>query len=212
MDQADFVISSDELFHDINAHLITDCFPSKYLSHIINEPEFKQHPFRLLYELQFTEQSPVYHAEGNVWNHTLLVVDEAAKRKNLCKNPTIFMWAALLHDIGKPSTTKISRGKITAYNHDKVGAKLAHDFLSHFTKDKYFIENICSLIEFHMQILYVVKNLPYANVALMLKKSDYNEIALLGLCDRLGRLGASPKEEENNIKQFIRKCKSFERK
>lgn len=212
MDNIDLSNTSKELFHNIGTHLIEDSTPSKYLSNEIKNPKFKEYPFNLLEQLQFTEQSPTYHPEGNVWNHTLMVVDEAAKRKNQSKNPTVFMWAALLHDIGKPSVTKIKHNKITAYNHDKVGAQLAYEFLSHFTNDKIFIENVCALILFHMQILYVVKNLPYADISDMINQSDIQEIALLGLSDRLGRTGASQKEEENNINAFINKCKTVERK
>jgi putative nucleotidyltransferase with HDIG domain len=200
------------LFQDIGNHITKDASPSDYLTEIIKNPEFKQYPFSLLYQLQFTEQSPVYHPEGTVWNHTLLVVDEAAKRKNQSKNPSVFMWAALLHDIGKPSTTKNRHGKITAYNHDQIGAKLAREFLSLFTSEKLFIDHVCALIQYHMQILYVVKNMQYADIKGMLKQVDIQDIALLGLCDRLGRTGVSLKEEENNIKLFIDKCEALERK
>ncbi len=38
------------------------------------------------------------------------------------------MWGALLHDLGKAPTTKIRKGKITSYDHDKVGAELVRNF------------------------------------------------------------------------------------
>jgi putative nucleotidyltransferase with HDIG domain len=38
------------------------------------------------------------------------------------------MWAALLHDIGKPDTTKQYKGRITSYDHDKAGALIARKF------------------------------------------------------------------------------------
>lgn len=212
MDIGHIIMSLDEIYQDVNAHLVTDSIPSIYLSHISERLEFREPPFLLLYQLKFTEQSIVHHPEGNVWNHTLLVVDEAAKRKNLCMNPSSFMWAALLHDIGKPSTTQNKNGKITSYNHDKIGATLARDFLSIFTKDQFFIESVCTLIEFHMHILYVTKKLPYADIPKMLEKADINELALFGLCDLLGRKGASPKEAESTIKHFIKKGKTLEKR
>lgn len=208
----DILSSSVQLFHTLNNHLITDYSPSKYLSDIVKVPAFKEYPFSILHQLQFVEQSPVYHPEGNVWNHTLLVVDEAAKRKTASQNPSAFMWSALLHDIGKPSTTKVRHGKITSYHHEKAGAHLAYEFLSLFIDNHLFIEHVCSLILFHMQILFVVKNLPYANIPDMEQQSNIHEIALLGLCDRLGRLGASQAEEEKNIDVFIKKCNEFERR
>ena len=209
----DLILSaSKQLFYTLNNHLITDYSPSNYLSDLLNEPTFQEYPFSMLRMLQFVEQSPIYHPEGNVWNHTLLVVDEAAKRKSASENPSVFMWASLLHDIGKPATTKVRHGKITSYHHEKVGADLAYEFLSLFIDDQLFIENVCSLILFHMQLLFVVRNLPYANIPDMIQQTSIHEVALLGLCDRLGRIGASQQEEEKNIDIFIKKCNEFERR
>ncbi len=135
----------------------------------------------------------------------MLVVDEAAKRRNHSNDARAFMWAALLHDIGKPATTKTRKGKITSYDHDKVGARLARDFLSLFTGDHPFIDRVCSLILFHMHILYVVRDLPYGDAKAMKAQGDIGEIALLGLCDRLGRLGMDRAAEEKNIDLFLKK-------
>lgn len=197
----------NELFKTINTHLLHDDVPSVFLSQLCNHPEIKQYPFDMILKLQSTKQSPIHHPEGSVWNHTLLVVDEAAKRKSESKDAEVFMWAAFLHDIGKPPTTRIRKGKITSYDHEKVGANLAKDFLSEFTDDGFFIENVCSLIQYHMQILFVNNDLPFAQINEMKQNADINEIALLGLCDRLGRTGANQSTEKNNIELFIRKCK-----
>jgi hypothetical protein len=59
-----------------------------------------------------------------------------------------------------------------------------------------------------MQILFVDKNLPFADIKTMKRQTDIWEIALLGLCDRLGRLGANRILEEENIKMFLKKCKT----
>lgn len=195
-----------ELYLDISNHLLQDEKPSQYLNHICDDSLFCQHPFKMLYKLKETIQSPAHHPEGCVWNHTMLVVDEAAKVKHKSDDANVFMWAALLHDIGKPDTTKNRGGKITAYDHDKVGAKLAKDFLQELTDDNKFIEAVAELIRWHMQILFVVKDLPFADVKTMKQKVNINEVALLGLCDRLGRLIEEKEEEEKNIRIFIQKC------
>ncbi len=207
MEQEQSIYTVKGLFEDINHHLLADNEPSQYLDKLINEEVFKEYPFHLLYQLQFTKQSPLHHPEGNVWIHTLMVVNEAAKRKNLSKDSRAFMWASLLHDIGKPSTTRITKDKITAYNHDKEGARLAYEFLSFLNEDAIFIEKVCALVEFHMHILFVAKNMPFANVDKLLQQTDYEEVALLGLCDRLGRGGASIRKEEDNVRSFLNKVK-----
>ena len=160
----------------------------------------------MLYKLKETEQSPIHHPEGNVWNHTMLVLDWAAKLKNKSQNEKVFMWAALLHDIGKAETTKNKKGKITAYNHETVGADLCVKFLQEFTTDKNFIKEVKNIVRWHMQILHVVKDMPFANIKVMKEETDINEVALLGFCDRMGRTNVDQAKEENNIKIFLQKC------
>ncbi len=194
-----------ELFEAIESHLLADEKPSDYLNSLAGRPDFKDPPFRLLLDLKGADQSPVYHPEGNVWNHTMLVVDQAAIRRDQSKDARAFMWAALLHDIGKPATTRKRKGKITSYDHDKVGAKLAREFLSLFSEDEPFIDRVYSLILYHMQILYVVKGLPFSDIPGMKTFGEQKEIALLGLCDRLGRLGYDRDAEEKDIRLFLKR-------
>lgn len=194
-----------EFFQKIEEHLLYDSKPSEYLNSMKDNPEFKEHPYIYLYKLIDTEQSPKHHPEGSVWNHTMLVVDGAAKVKDKSKNKRAFMWAALLHDIGKPSTTRKRKGKITSYDHDKVGAKLAEEFLLKVEQDKEFIKEVSALVRFHMHILFVLNNLPFADISSMKEQVDINEIALLGYCDRKGRLNVDSSKEEKNIRKFIEK-------
>lgn len=200
------MMSLQDLYLDIEKHLLNDEKPSDYLNKIYNNELFKEAPFNLIYKLKDAEQSPKYHPEGNAWNHTMMVVDEAAKVKSKSNNSKVFMWSAFLHDIGKPPTTKIRKGRITSYDHDKVGMKLAKDFLLHFTDDNNFINEVCALVRYHMHILYVVNNLPYKDMKGMRENTDINEVALLGLCDRLGRLGNNISDEEKTIQRFLDIC------
>ena len=195
-----------ELYAEINKHLLEDEKPSAYLNEVYYEPVFQERPFDMLYKLRDTEQSPMHHPEGNVWNHTVLVTDEAARVKCKSKNQAVLMWAALLHDIGKPATSKVRNGRITAYDHDKVGAKLAKVFLRAFTDDEKFVDEVSKLIRYHMQILFVVKDLPFADIEGLKLNTDIKELALLGLCNRLGRQGSDTANEEKNVEMFLQKC------
>lgn len=197
----------EEFFNNINAHILNDEAPSKYFNEISSSEVFKEYPFNLIYKLKDANQSPKHHPEGNVWNHTMMVLDNAAKLKSKSKDPKVFMWAALLHDIGKPSTTRLKKGRITSYGHDVEGAVLAGKFLEEFTDDKEFINEVVTLVRWHMHILFVVKDLPFGDVDALVKEADIEEVALLGMCDRLGRLGVKREEEEENISVFIKKCK-----
>lgn len=192
-----------ELFLDIENSLLNDEKPSKHINYLSNEEMFKEKPFSMILELKNVDQSPIYHPEGNVWNHVMLVIDEAAKLRSESKEKKILMWAALLHDIGKPPTTRVRKGRITSYDHDKVGEPIAMEFLSYFSEDEEFKVKVSKLVRYHMHVLYVLKNLPFKDVENMKKDVDLEELALLGLSDRLGRLGKNREEEKENIKKFI---------
>lgn len=196
-----------ELYSDMERHLMNDVLPSKYFL-ALDDSKLTVYPFNMFGNLKKTEQSPKFHPEGTVWNHTMLVIDEAAKRKEESSDSRAFMWAALLHDIGKPGSTKVRNGKITSYDHDRLGAKMAGEFLSQFEEDNAFIKKVAALIRFHMHILYVVRSLPFADIKSMKKQISVDDVALLGLCDRLGRVGADTQKEEEAISLFLEKCKA----
>lgn len=203
-----------ELFKEFDRHLMSDKEPSKYFNSLIETGIFENtYPLTMLGDLIKTPQSPVYHPEGSVWNHTMMVVDEAAKRKDNSENPKVFMWAALLHDIGKAPTTKLKKGRITSYDHDKVGKNLSIQFLNEFDCDEEFIKKVSIIVRWHMHTLFVSKKLPFADIPGMLKEINAQEIALFSLCDRLGRGNITVekvKEIEDNIEYFIRKCEDYE--
>ena len=139
----------------------------------------------------------------------MLVVDAAATVRLQSKNPKVFMWAALLHDTGKPDTTRKRKGKITSYDHDKIGAEKTKIFLGNFSEDVNFIDEVTALVRWHMQILFVINNLPFADIEGMKREVAISEIALLGLCDRLGRTGVDRKKEEGRNKEFINKMNKW---
>ncbi len=205
--------NSEKIFKDFDKHLLEDEKPSEYFNSMVETELFENiYPLTMLRDLIQTPQSPVHHSEGNVWKHTMLVIDEASKLKDSSKDPKVFMWAALLHDLGKAQTTKIRKGRITSYDHDIVGKKLSIDFLKKFDCKEDFIEKVSYLVRWHMQTLFVVKNMPFANIKDMVLEGNFEEVALLSLCDRLGRGGMTLekiKEENINIKIFIEKCRNF---
>ena len=190
------------VFQQMETQLLQSEHPSTYFNSLLGQPWFQEEPFKNLYQLSKTEQSPIHHPEGDVWTHTMLVVNEAAKNRDKSSNPRVFMWAALLHDIGKGKTTKYRKGHITSYDHDKVGEDLTKEFLSQFTKDQEFIKQVCGLVRWHMMILYVTKNLKFGNKEKMLAETNLVDLGLLGWCDRLGRLGVDHEKEKTAIKLF----------
>ena len=172
---------------------------------LIKDGYFDTEPFNLIKKLVKIEQNPKYHPEGNVLNHILLVTDNASSIKEKSIDKKAFMWGAFLHDIGKLTTTKIRKNRITSYNHDTEGEKIALDFLDKLTDDEDFKKRVSKLVRWHMQPLFFDKNLPFFKPKDMLNDVEYKEIALLSLCDRLGRGemdNQTIEAEKNRIENF----------
>jgi tRNA nucleotidyltransferase (CCA-adding enzyme) len=76
-----------------------------------------------LLPLEATPQDPEWHPEGDVWVHTLLVVDEAARMIAGLDAPRALavMLGALCHDLGKPPTTRFEDGRIRSRGHEEAG-------------------------------------------------------------------------------------------
>ncbi len=197
------MINKNTIFENITSHLLMDEKPSLYLEDLSQKGLLNESPLSMLQRLRDTEQSPKYHPEGSAWNHTMLVLDEAAKAREKSRNKEVFMWSALLHDIGKPATTRNRKGRITSYDHDKVGEGLSKEFLLFYDCEREFIDSVAAMVRYHMHMLYVLRKLPYADMKGLLKRVDIYDLALLCLCDRLGRTNADPQEEDKDYKEFL---------
>ena len=199
------------IFADFETHLMQDDRPSLYFNGLMEAGSFPgSPPFDMLGCLAGVKQSPVHHPEGDVWAHTMLVVDNAAQLKSTSGNPRALLWAALLHDVGKKETTRVRKGRITAYDHDKAGRRLAEQFLRLCGQDEAFVADVGALVRWHMQALYASRHLPFFNPRAMMAEADVDEVALLCLCDRLGRGPVTSQiieKERAHITAFIQKSR-----
>ena len=99
------------------------------------------------------KQNEIYHPEGDVWNHTMMVIDNASKIKDESSNPTGFMYAALFHDIGKMYTTKFDedKQKWISHNHAEAGAEKVANILKEMGKNEVLLNYVTNMIEMHMR-------------------------------------------------------------
>ena len=76
-------------------------------------------------------QEPEWHPEGDVWVHTLLVIDGARARIDDLEYPqqVAVMLGAVCHDLGKPPTTAVVDGRIRSLDHEEQGIPPARAFL-----------------------------------------------------------------------------------
>ena len=99
--------------------------------------------------LHGVEQPPQYHPEGDVWIHTMMMLEGLPAN---C-SPTL-AWGVLLHDVGKPATfrpAKETGDRIRFDGHVEVGMAIARKLLGklRFSNDE--IEQILALVEHHMR-------------------------------------------------------------
>lgn len=96
-------------------------------------------------------QEPRFHPEGDVWNHTMLVLDQAAQLRRQTENPLGLMLAALCHDFGKAEAIQNDNGRIRALGHEEAGLSLAEQFLSRITREVKLHKYVASMVELHMR-------------------------------------------------------------
>jgi poly(A) polymerase len=108
---------------------------------------------RLLHEvlpeiekMKGVDQPPEYHPEGDVFVHTLLLLDQ------LPPNPSrTLAWGALLHDVGKPPTFRVAPDRIRFDGHVEVGVAMARDICHRLRMSNDDTEQILALVQNHMK-------------------------------------------------------------
>jgi putative nucleotidyltransferase with HDIG domain len=94
--------------------------------------------------MQGVEQPPQYHPEGDVWKHTLLILEQFDRPSST------LAWGALLHDVGKPPTFRVA-DRIRFDGHVDAGVRLAHGILNRLRFSRDDMEQIEALIANHMK-------------------------------------------------------------
>ena len=109
--------------------------------------------------LKGIEQPPRFHPEGDVWQHTLKMLELLPKAEDGQANK-ILVWAALLHDVGKALTkTKDEKG-VHFYGHVQLGEKIADEMMKSLRFSRAQREAVIELIHYHMVFMNVHKMRP----------------------------------------------------
>ncbi len=102
-------------------------------------------------KLKDVQQSPEYHPEGDVWMHTMLLLEKLPAG---CSST--LAWGALLHDIGKPATFTspkpgVAGDRIRFNGHVEVGVRIAEIVLHRLRFSNEDASQIVALIRNHMR-------------------------------------------------------------
>jgi poly(A) polymerase len=98
------------------------------------------------------EQPPQFHPEGDVWVHTLMLLEQLPAGVS----PTLAL-GALLHDVGKPATFRVAPDRIRFDGHVEVGEKVAADILKRLRLSNDETTQVLALIGNHMRFADVTK-------------------------------------------------------
>jgi poly(A) polymerase len=96
------------------------------------------------------EQPPQFHPEGDVFVHTLLLLD---RLPHPC--PITLAWGALLHDVGKPATFRFAPDRIRFDGHVDVGVKIAEEICHRLRFSNDDTDQILALVDNHMRFAHV---------------------------------------------------------
>jgi tRNA nucleotidyltransferase (CCA-adding enzyme) len=144
------------------------------------------------------EQEPEWHPEGDVWVHTLMVIDRARQRIDDLDHPDklIVMLGAVTHDFGKPATTAFIDGRIRSLNHEEEGVAPAAAFLDrlnvHSFDGKDVRGQVLGLVAHHLKpgMLYKVREeLTDGAFRRLAQKANLELLARVAKSDCLGRTG-----------------------
>ena len=143
------------------------------------------------------EQEPEWHPEGDVWIHTLMVIDTAHELNGDLDRPRLItvMLGAVCHDLGKPPTTAVIDGRIRSLDHEQAGVEPALSLLDRLnihTIDGFDVRaQVVGLVAHHLKPGAFRKSGNVSDGAFrrLAQKVDLELLARLARADCLGRSG-----------------------
>jgi len=143
------------------------------------------------------EQEPEWHPEGDVWTHTLMVIDKARALNGDLDRPrlTTIMLGAVCHDLGKPPTTAFIDGRIRSLDHEQAGVEPTVSLLDRLnihTIDGFEVRaQVVGLVAHHLKpgAFRKAANVSDGAFRRLAQKVDLELLARLARADCLGRSG-----------------------
>jgi tRNA nucleotidyltransferase (CCA-adding enzyme) len=150
-----------------------------------------------LASLDGCEQEPEWHPEGDVWTHTLMVIDQARARNGDLDRPRLItvMLGAVCHDLGKPATTAMIDGRIRSIDHEQAGVAPTLSLLDRLnihTIDGFDVRRqVVGLVANHLKpgMFHKAANVGDGAFRRLAQKVDLELLARVAKADCLGRTG-----------------------
>lgn len=153
-------------------------------------------------------QDPIHHAEGNVWIHTRMVLEELARdvrwRTLSAREREIVYLAAVLHDVAKPSTTIVEEsGRVSARGHSRRGAIETRRILWEMGYPFAVREAVCALVKYHQVPFFLIDETDaMARLARISQIARCDLLQRVAAADMRGRIAADAERLLHNIELF----------
>jgi len=133
--------------------------------------------------MQGVRQPPEFHPEGDVFVHTLLLLNHLP---HPCS--ATLAWGALLHDVGKPATFRVAPERIRFDGHVEVGVKIAEDICERLRFSKHDAEQVIALVDNHMRFSHATR-MKESTLKKFLRMPEFEEHMALHRADSLASHG-----------------------
>ncbi len=157
--------------------------------------------FKEAEQLIGVKQPKKHHPEGDVWTHTMMVLDEAAKLRDKVSNKAGFMLTAICHDFGKVITTEEKDGVIHAIGHEVEGLPIVKTFIKRITNEVKLCKYVLNMTELHMRPNIMARQ--NSSIKSTNKLFDAaiapEDLVLFSIADHMGRTGKTRDEETENF-------------
>lgn len=189
-------IPRERIWGELEKALMKSEKPSVFFQ-VLREMDQLDTWFPEVQQLIGVEQNPKFHPEGDVWNHTMLVLDMAAQLRSQAAQPLEFMVSALCHDLGKITATTKTDGRVRSIGHELEGIALAETFLRRLTNETGVFKYVLNMIELHMRPNQMAEQRSAAKSMCKLFDSSVSpdDLILLAKADHCSRPDAAPYEK-----------------
>ena len=141
-------LSKERVEEELRKCLLKGKKPSIFFD-TLNKMNQLDYWFKEIKDLISIKQDPIYHPEGDVYIHTMQVIDRAVKYRNKCKSYE-FMLLCLTHDFGKIICSENINGRIHAYEHEVKGIPIIDNFIKRIANRKEVITYLKNMVPLHM--------------------------------------------------------------
>jgi len=117
-------------------------------------------------------QPPRFHPEGDVWEHTMIMMEMLSNEARQDAEPML-AWGVLLHDVGKPVSRSEDESGVHFYGHVKRGETIADGLMHRLRFSRMQRETVLNLIHQHM-VFMNVKKMRQARLKRFLRMKDFD--------------------------------------